>query len=91
LELIKKKIRQGIADVWDSGKISSNKSWRVSYGGSPMEPGKEYYWTVKVWDKDAVASPFSKPARFLTAIKDIWTDGFANLDQFRWCLKLTRL
>jgi alpha-L-rhamnosidase len=87
----KEKIRQGIGDVWDSGKVSSDKSSGVSYGGSPLEPGKQYFWTVKVWDKDGLEGPYSKPSWFQTALKDAWTaspiwigsDGAQNWQDYK--------
>src|SRR5688572_30615675 len=36
--------------VWNSGKVSSDRSVGVSYGGKPLESSKKYYWQVRVWD-----------------------------------------
>jgi alpha-L-rhamnosidase len=40
------------ADVWDSGRVESDNSLGVPYGGTALEPSKRYYWRVLVWDQD---------------------------------------
>lgn len=52
----------GIADVWDTGKVDSDQSVNVEYGGKPLESRMRYYWRVKVWDKHGNESPWSEPA-----------------------------
>ena len=47
------------ADVWDSGRIQSDKSVDVPYAGPALSPEKRYYWRVQVWDKDGKAYPAS--------------------------------
>ena len=34
--------------LWDSGVVTSDASIWVSYGGKALEPGKYYYWRVKI-------------------------------------------
>ena len=41
-------------DLWDSGKIISGENAWISYGGSELLPGTEYYWRVRVWDKNEI-------------------------------------
>lgn len=62
-------------DLWDSGKIISGENAWISYGGSELLPGTEYYWRVRVWDKNDVPSEWSKAEAFLTGLfdKDDWT------------------
>lgn len=43
-------LREGKADLWDSGKNESSASILISYGGKPLKPGLVYYWKVCVWD-----------------------------------------
>jgi alpha-L-rhamnosidase len=59
--------------VWDSGKVVSGASSNVPYEGPPLKPATRYYWTVKTWDKDGQAGPFSQPGVFGTGVKDQWT------------------
>jgi alpha-L-rhamnosidase len=46
---------QGIADVWDSGRVTSGQSIGVSYGGPPLLSRARYHWRVEVSDEDGVA------------------------------------
>ncbi|XCF05463.1 family 78 glycoside hydrolase catalytic domain [Tamlana crocina] len=52
------------ADVWDSGKVETNQSVNANYQGKALESAKQYFWKVKIWDKDEVASNWSEPATF---------------------------
>src|SRR5712692_3070034 len=36
--------------LWDSGKVASDASVFVDYGGPPMGSRTPYYWHVRVWD-----------------------------------------
>mgnify|MGYP003306762858 CR=1 FL=1 len=38
--------------VWDSGKVISDQSVAISYEGTQLEPENDYFWQVRVWDKD---------------------------------------
>ncbi len=58
---------QGLAEVWDSGKVESDESVNVLYGGSPLATSRRYYWRVMVWDNAGHASPWSDIAQFVTA------------------------
>lgn len=41
-------LRQGEADIWDSGKQKSDEQL-VSYAGSTLRPHTRYWWRVEVW------------------------------------------
>lgn len=36
--------------LWNTGRVESDESLLVQYGGTPLESGKKYYWRVTVWD-----------------------------------------
>jgi hypothetical protein len=40
----------GVADgsVWDSGPVSSNRSYMAKYAGAPLVSGRVYHWSVAV-------------------------------------------
>ncbi len=52
----------GNADVWDSGKQSSDESLGIAYGGPTLQSRKRYYWTVRVWDTTGRESQASEDA-----------------------------
>src|SRR4051812_33636488 len=43
------------ADVWDSGRVVSDQSVGIPYGGPALQPTTRYYWRVRVWDQDGKA------------------------------------
>jgi len=49
-------------DVWDSGRIDSDRSVNVVYAGPPLRSAQRYYWRVQVWDQNGVKSPISNAA-----------------------------
>ncbi len=49
------------ADLWDSGKVTSNKSSQIEYGGKALMAGQRAYWRVQIWDGNG-DSQSSRPA-----------------------------
>jgi alpha-L-rhamnosidase len=62
------KLDKNIGTTWDTKKVTSSQSILISYQGKPLEGGKEYYWKVKVWDKNGHESAWSNGAKFTTAL-----------------------
>ncbi len=60
----------GKPDIWDSGRITSDKSVDVPYTGPALKPEQRYYWRVKVWDKDGKAYPASDVTWWETGLMD---------------------
>ncbi|HQH25072.1 MAG TPA: family 78 glycoside hydrolase catalytic domain [Bacteroidales bacterium] len=52
----------GSAGLWSSGKVLSDQSFNVRYGGKPLVSGQECWWQVRVWDKNDKISGWSEPA-----------------------------
>jgi alpha-L-rhamnosidase len=52
----------GRGDLWDSGRVESDRSTHVVYGGADLKSGERACWKVRVWDRDGAASPWSAPA-----------------------------
>lgn len=48
-----------IGDLWDSGKVRSDQSVLVPYGGRPLVSAQECFWKVRVWDESGKASGWS--------------------------------
>jgi alpha-L-rhamnosidase len=68
-------LRQGKADVWDSGRVESDQSLNVAYKGPAVAAGTRYFWCVKVWD--AAGKPY--------AASEIswWETGLLKQDAWR--------
>lgn len=39
------------ADLWDSGRVESDRSAHLVYGGKPPGSGERVYWCVRLWDR----------------------------------------
>ncbi len=50
--------------LWDSGKVTSDQSSFVPYGGPPLSPSTRCHWKVRVWDQDGAESAWSEQAYF---------------------------
>jgi alpha-L-rhamnosidase len=48
--------------VWDSDRVTSDRSIHVVYEGPPLVSGRRYYWQVRVWDGNGTVSAWSAPA-----------------------------
>lgn len=53
------KLASGHPNIWDSGRIASDRSLDVAYGGPALQPETRYYWRVQVWDRYGRAYPLS--------------------------------
>ena len=49
-------LREGKADLWDSGKIESDQSVHVVYAGKQLGSRQRVYWRVTVWDEKGDAT-----------------------------------
>lgn len=58
------KVAAGEGNMWDTGKTESGNSLHIPYGGAPLSPGKQYWWSVRIWNPDGTPSPWSEPASF---------------------------
>jgi alpha-L-rhamnosidase len=54
----------GAADLWDSGRVESDRSAHVEYEGRALTSGQRCWWAVRVWDRDGQPSSWSEPARW---------------------------
>jgi len=70
-----KKLDDGIGDLWDSGKVDSNRTAQIVYSGRPLDSQSTCYWKVRLWDKDGEPSRWSKPT--------FWTMGLLNQDEWK--------
>ncbi len=55
-------LRAGKKLLWDSGKVASDQSVDVVYGGPAPVSSRRYYWRVKLWDEAGRETGWSEPA-----------------------------
>ena len=56
------KLKNGDADIWDSGKQNSSESVGIAYAGPQLQARRRYFWLVKTWDAKAAVSQSSEAA-----------------------------
>src|SRR2546428_11704994 len=44
-------------NIWDDGKIESDRSVHVVYGGPALVSRRRYHWKVRTWDKSGKIGP----------------------------------
>jgi alpha-L-rhamnosidase len=79
-------LESGHADIWDSGRVESDHSVFVPYGGPRLNAETRYYWRVQSWDKDGKSYPTSDVSWWETGLLDSsnWTAqwiGFEDAEQ----------
>ncbi|HKI88506.1 MAG TPA: alpha-L-rhamnosidase N-terminal domain-containing protein, partial [Draconibacterium sp.] len=67
--------------IWATGKVESEQSVNVVYGGPELESMKRAYWQVRIWDNDNKATKWSEPAYWETGIlkPQLWTASWITL------------
>jgi hypothetical protein len=55
-------------DLWDSGRVASDRSVLVHYAGKPLASLATCHWKVRAWDKQDRPSAWSEPARWTTGL-----------------------
>jgi alpha-L-rhamnosidase len=63
-----RRLARGEGDVWDSGKIDSDRSVNVPYAGRPLASATRYHWKVRVWGRDGGVSAWSAAGWWETAL-----------------------
>ena len=65
----------GGADLWDSGRVESDRSFDVAYAGPPLASRQRCWWTVEVWDEAGEPLGAPSPSR--------WEMGLLRPDDWR--------
>jgi alpha-L-rhamnosidase len=56
------RLRKNLGDLWQTGKVASDRSIQVPYQGLPLASRQRVWWKVRVWDNTGKASDWSAPA-----------------------------
>ena len=69
-----------IGNLWDSKKVSSNKSVLISYDGTALTSGTKCYWKTKVWTNEDKETAWSKTAFFSMGLleENDWMGSWIN-------------
>jgi alpha-L-rhamnosidase len=87
----------GKGDVWDSGKVDSDRSAGVIYAGAALPADTRLWWKVRIWDQSGKMAPFSASASFDAGLaQEDWTakyiwDGTSNENNFAYFRKVFSL
>ena len=58
----RQQLKENAGDLWDSGKVQSDETIQIEYGGKALTAGQRAYWSVKTWNAAGEESPWSEPA-----------------------------
>ncbi len=89
----RERLSAGTGELWDSGKVTSDKSASIEYSGKALPPATRCWWKVRVWDQAGNPSRYSAPAYFDTGLaQGDWTahyiwDETTNLNNFAYFRK----
>ena len=59
-------LKDNLGDIWNSGRVSSSASTDVEFEGEPLQPNTNYYWKVRIFDRDNRLTAYSHPQQFKT-------------------------
>ena len=61
-------LKNGVADLWDSGKVISDEQIFVGYKGKTLKERQLCYWRVRTWDEKGHSTAWSGIERFAVGI-----------------------
>ncbi len=79
----KENLEQDKGDLWDSGKVESDKSIHVIYKGKLLLSQMQCFWKVRIWDKDGKAADWSEMATWSMGLlkNEDWKAKWIGLDK----------
>ncbi|MFB9107852.1 glycoside hydrolase family 78 protein [Flavobacterium gyeonganense] len=78
-------LKKDNGDIWNSGRVNSEKNLQITYSGTPLKSETKYFWKVKVWNQKGKASNWSKTALFRMSplssdLNPIWIGAITKAD-----------
>jgi hypothetical protein len=69
------KLQANIGDIWNSGKVQSDRMGQIVFSGKPLHSSHQYWWKVKVWNANGKESVWSESAN--------WTMGMLSVTDWK--------
>ncbi len=69
------KLSNDEADLWDSGKVRSDRTTNIEYAGEELASRQRCYWKVRVWDEEGAPSAWSSVS--------MWSMGLLRPDDWQ--------
>jgi len=66
----RKRLEAGAADLWDSGRVPSDRCFEIAYDGEVLHSGQRVWWRVQVWDVAGRAAAESAASWFEMGLLD---------------------
>lgn len=61
-------LRQDQGDLWNSGKVRSDKMGQIRYSGKSLVSSMSCFWKVRIWDEGGRPSDWSSDAYWISGI-----------------------
>ncbi|WP_125721919.1 glycoside hydrolase family 78 protein [Flavobacterium ustbae] len=79
------KLNNDDGDIWNTGRVNSDKNLHIVYNGKPLKNETKYFWKVKVWNQQGKLSKWSRTATFRTApleseLNPVWIGAITKAD-----------
>lgn len=77
------RLSRDIGDLWDSGRIESDRQLFVPYAGAALKSGQRVWWKVRAWDAQGRPGPWSETGEWemgLLAPEDWLSARWIGLD-----------
>jgi alpha-L-rhamnosidase len=90
------KLAANSGDLWNSGKVDTNRTLAISYKGKPLNSRTVCYWKVRVWDNNGRPSGWSEPAHWAEGLLEpsdwtaLWIGTGSNSQQQNSAVVLRR-
>jgi len=65
------RLHEGDGDVWDSGRVASDRCFEIPYAGRTLRSGERVFWRVEAWDEEGRASAPSDAAWFEMGLLEV--------------------
>lgn len=79
-------LKKDRGDLWDSGKVLSDRTTFIRYEGRPLTSREACFWKVRIWGKDGRPSPWSQTG--------YWEMGLLNAGAWQgaqWIARTTNM